>query len=128
MQANVGYQEFPLMRQSALIHFIENLYNKLERRLSKSNIVSLELISEMAKIADKSNVVFIVASISDDSYAKDMLSRLQNNGIQTVDISVSQGRKEYRNLPCDNHPSALANLKYADKLETFLQEKILGGR
>jgi hypothetical protein len=45
-----------------------------------------------------------------------MLEYCKGRGIDTVDISVDLDIKENTNLPYDNHPSALANQQYAQKL------------
>ena len=43
-----------------------------------------------------------------------------------VDISVNSNRHEYTNAPHDSHPSPLANIHYAERLETFLRTDVLG--
>ena len=127
LEANLGYQEFPLMRQSALIHYFEILYNKLERRWAQCDAVTLKLILEMAEMANKANVVFIVAGISEHPDTREMLSVLHNQGVQTVDIAMDLSRPGYTNFPYDTHPSALAHVEFADKLEKYLKERFLGG-
>lgn len=49
-----------------------------------------------------------------------MLEHCNNEGIKTVDNSVDLSRKENTNLPYDSHPSATANMQYAQKLYSFL--------
>lgn len=124
-ESKFEFLEFPLMRKSAFIHFIEKKYNKIEKRLSKRHIVSQKLIMEMARVADEFNVILVVAGITNDVNTQKMLSYLKKKGIYTVDISVDLSKKGYRNLPYDRHPSALANKEYADNIEMFLKREIM---
>lgn len=121
--AEVEYTAFPLMGHSALVHFLEGLWNRAEHKLHRSHKVSEALVMEMASLARKHNVKFVLASIAPD---RRMLEFTKQNGIPGVDISVDISIGEYNNLPHDSHPSAIANKKYADKLESFLKSECLG--
>jgi hypothetical protein len=121
----VGYREFPLMRYSALIHFIEIMYNKYEDLLYQSHQVTKALTLEFARIAHKNNIILVVAGITLDSQTSYLLSFIKENGMMAVDISVDLNNKENTNFPHDNHPSASANKKYADKLEKYLRREVL---
>jgi hypothetical protein len=118
--ADVIYPEFPLMRHLALAHYIETKYNELERRLRRSHAVSEALVVEMARLAKKHGVKFIIAGITKDDATLTMLEFAQKNEIPSIDISVDPKVKANTNLPHDGHPSAFANKQYADKLEAFL--------
>jgi hypothetical protein len=121
--ADVVYTEFPLMRYSALAHFLEIKWNELEETLQPSRKVSEALVLEIAQLAQQRGVKFILATIGKDSQ---MLEFAQRNGIPNVDISVNfRENIRYMNLPHDGHPSALANKKYADHLEAFLHTGFL---
>jgi hypothetical protein len=126
--ASPEYSEFPFMRYSALAHFLEISYNQLEARWYRSHAVSEALIKEMAELAKKHGVTFVVANIyasREDLYytwlGRDMLEFAEENGIPNVDMSVDLSLPQNRNLPHDMHPSANANQQYADKLEAFLR-------
>jgi hypothetical protein len=103
-----------------LAHYIETKYNELERRLRRSHAVSDALVVEMARLAKKHGVKFIIAGITKDDATLTMLEFAQKNGIPSIDISVDPKVKANTNLPHDGHPSAFANKQYADKLEAFL--------
>ena len=122
--AKVEYAEFPLMRYLALAHFIEVTYNRLENKLYRSHAVSEALVKDMARLAKKHDVKFVVAGISKAHNTLAMLYFAQENGIPSVDIAV-EPLAEHTNLPHDGHPSAIANKKYADKLEAYLKAEIL---
>ncbi len=49
--AAVAYREWPLMRSSALVHFLEMTYNEGEERVARSHEVSERLLLEMASLA-----------------------------------------------------------------------------
>ncbi|WP_417910838.1 SGNH/GDSL hydrolase family protein [Candidatus Electronema sp. PJ] len=118
--ADVEYTEFPFMRRSALVHFLEIKWNQFEERVQQSRKVSEALVLEMAQLAREHNVKFILATIGKDPQ---MLAFAQQNGIPNVDISVNfRENIRYMNLPHDGHPSALANKAYADHLENFLRK------
>jgi hypothetical protein len=122
--AEVKYTGFPGIRYSALVHLIENRYNQLEDRFVHSHDVSKALIIEMARVAREHNVKFVVAGLHGSPRTVEMLNFALKNGIPSVDISVDLSVRANK-LPTDPHPSAVANRKYADKLEGFLRAEIL---
>ncbi|MGB8689093.1 MAG: SGNH/GDSL hydrolase family protein [Microcoleus sp.] len=121
--AKLEYREFPLMRVSALSHFLEVNYNQLEEGLYRSHEVSKAIILEFHRLAEANGVKLVVAGINAGS-AK-MLEELSREGIATVDISVDLKIPANNNLPHDLHPSAIANRQYAERLEGFLQGTVL---
>lgn len=123
--ADVDYRGFPLMRYSALIHYLEQKYTQLEDSRYDSNSVSKAILNEMHQLAKKNNVQFVVAGITEHPITRTMLDYARSQGIPAIDISVNLSKEGYRNLPYDWHPSPIANRLYADKLGTFLEEKIL---
>jgi hypothetical protein len=123
--AAVEYTEFPLMRYSAFVHFLEMPYNQLEKTWSHSHQVSQRLLLEMAELANQYHVEFILATIAEDARSREMLAFAQTQGLMGVDISVNSSRPEYTNQPHDSHPSPLANAHYAKRLETFLRTDAL---
>jgi len=121
LTANLEYQAFPLMKYSALAHFIEKKYNQFESKWHQKDEVSKALVNEMAMLARKHDVKFIVANIKD---GQAMLDFAEKNKILNIDISVDYALSENNNLPYDHHPSAIAHKKYADKLEGFLRTEL----
>ena len=117
------YDEWPLMRISALVNFLEVNYNQFEEGLYKSHDVSKTIIEEFNRLAEANDVKLVVAGINAGS-AK-MLEELSQEGIATVDISVDLKIPANNNLPHDLHPSAIANRQYAAKLDSFLQGTVL---
>lgn len=118
--AKVEYREFPLMRQSGLIHLAEMLYNRNESKNSHSHDVSKALMLEMADLAAKNKINFAVAGIWDDDITREMLVFCLKKGIKAVDISVDLTQVSNTNLPHDNHPGPAACRQYADKLSRFM--------
>src|SRR5882724_10660358 len=123
--ATVEYTEFPLMRHSAFVHFLEMTYNQLEDTWIHSQQVSQRLLLEMAELTNQYHTEFILATIAEDARTREMLAFAQAKGLMGVDISVDSTRPEYTNQPHDSHPSSLANAHYAERLETFLRTEVL---
>lgn len=120
--ADVTFQEFPLMRSSALSNFIETTYDsKVENRFYQSHEVSRAIIKEFARLAQAREVPLLVAGLLSDSLTTDMLAFAAGEGLMTADISVDLSQPANRNLPHDPHPSPAANEQYAHNLEPFLR-------
>ena len=116
------YSEWPLQRQSALVHWLEQHANVAEERAVNSHAVSRALLKNWAAACLKDGIVFTVAGISSD--AGPMLEWCRAAGIKTVDISVSLTEPGNTNAPHDGHPSAKANRVYAEKLAGFLKANL----
>lgn len=113
------YFEWPLQRQSALMHWLEQQANVAEERRVNSHAVSRALLANWAGVCLKEGIPFIVAGISSD--AAPMLEWCRAVGIKSVDISVPLTEPGNTNAPHDGHPSAKANRVYAEKLVVFLR-------
>jgi len=122
--AEVEYREFPFMRYSALSHFLESKYDELEEGLYQGHRVSEVLVQDMAGLARRHDVQLVVAGITPHRDTQSMLRFAHEHGILSIDISGDPNVPGYLNLPYDNHPSALANKQFAEKLETFLRAEI----
>ncbi len=121
----ISYSEFPLMRHSALITYVELRYNQLDAWLKHSHEVSKAIIKEFAEECRKNGVQLVVSGIESDGQTADMLEYCRNLGILTTDISVDMTKKENMNFPHDTHPGPAAARSYADRLALFLSSHIL---
>jgi len=117
----VEYEVFPLMRYSALAHYAEIRFNRLEVKWLHSRAVSEALVTQMAQLAKEHEVTFIIANIVGEHSLTDYA---EENGIPAIDISVDLLLPENSNRPHDAHPSALANQIYADRLGDFLRAEL----
>jgi hypothetical protein len=97
-------------------------FNLIEFKRHRSRTVSELLVAEMAGLAKKHEVKFVIANIAGNHVLKDFSEK---NGIPNIDISVDANLPENTNRPHDSHPSAIANQKYAAKLGEFLRSEIL---
>lgn len=118
----VEYREVPLMRYSALVHFLERAYNKVTYSSSGGRAITERIVREMNELSEREGAELFVAGITGDPMTADALDRFEKIGIDTVDISVDLSIPEHTNLPRAAHPSALANRQYASKLESFLRD------
>jgi hypothetical protein len=124
--ADVEYREFPLMRASAFIHFLEMTYNDVEAHFARSHEVSKRLLLQMADLATQYHVPLVIAGVMDDENTREMLTFMHEQGILTTDLSVDLTTDKYWNVPHDGgHPSPLANRTYAERLEAFLRHRVL---
>ncbi len=119
------YTEFPFQRVSALMHFIEQKYDDYEDIKIKSHSVSKAVIETFANECKTNGIDFVLASITRGKINADVIEFCKSKGIKTVDISVSLSEPANRNLPYDDHPSALAHKQYADKLINYLKSEVL---
>lgn len=120
--APVVYREWPLMRHSALVNFVEDRYDAWEARRARSEWISAELILRLAHYCREQGIEFVLAGISSDSGG--MLEFCQQRGVKAVNISVVLAEPGNTNLPHDNHPSAKANKVYAQRLANFLRAEV----
>ncbi|HXV44819.1 MAG TPA: SGNH/GDSL hydrolase family protein [Anaerolineae bacterium] len=124
--AEMSYREFPLMRTSALMNFIETTYDyKVEDAFYNSHTVTQAIIKEFHQLAKEQGIELVVVGLLPDRLTTDTLAYSAGQGIMTADISVDLSRRSYRNWPHDPHPSPAANQQYASKLGDFLRNNIL---
>lgn len=121
----VEFHDFPLIKYSAFMYFIEQKYNIIEQRYHHMGDVTRALLLEFAITGQEHKIPVVIAGITHSKGTRKMLSFVQENGFKAVDISVDLDIKENINYPHDYHPSARANQQYADKLETFLRKEVL---
>ena len=68
----------------------------------------------------------VVAGIMDDELTRDMLTFARDHGLAAVDLASGLTADAYWNLPHDGgHPSPLATVKYAERLEAFMRHQVL---
>jgi len=126
--ARLEYKEFPFMRYSAFVHWLENRYNDIERKFYyRSHDVSKALIKEMSRICLKNGIKFIVAGIYPDPHTAEMLEYCKKEGIKSVDVSIEYNKKN-TNYPYDGHLSPLGHKKLAQKLIPFLSKILNNSR
>ena len=117
--APATYAEWPLQRQSALVHWLEQTANRWEENRVRSHEVSVALLANWSNACAKDGIPFLLAGISSD--AGPMLDWARAAGLRVVGIAVPLTDPENTNAPHDGHPSAKANRVYAERLITYLQ-------
>jgi len=121
----ISFQEFPLMRYSSLISFLEQKYNKLEEKHYRMRQVTRALLLEFMHTAGKRQIPVVVAGFTSGRPTHDMLSLLAEKGIKTLDLGVDLNIRENTNYPHDGHPGPRASRRCADRLEAFLRAQVL---
>lgn len=122
----IEYHEVPLARYSALANTLDETYNRIADRTYHSHEVSKAIVDEIAALCNANQIPFILTGITSDAETADMLQYGRSRGLTTLDISVDLNIKENTNLPYDNHPSALANKAYAQKLRPVICARLIG--
>jgi hypothetical protein len=122
----VVYREFPFMRYSAFMHFLEKSYDRWEGTIRQSHEISKAVIDEFSGLCKEKGIKLVVAGLFADQATNDMLEHCSRQGIKAISISVDLNVPENMSLPYDRHPSAKANKLYAEKLEPIVA-KILNG-
>ena len=110
------------MRFSALMHYLENIYNNSEDRQLRSYEVSRILVDSIQRVAHNIPSRFLLAGIYQHSGTTQMLKEFAEKGIATVDISQDQELPELRILPSDGHPNARSHRLMTEALLNYLKE------
>lgn len=122
----IFYSEFPFMRYSALITYLELRYNQFDAAwLKHSHEVSKAILKEIADLCNQNGVQVVVAGIEPDPQTFNTLDYCRSLGMLTTDISVDMTKEENMNFPHDTHPGPVAARSYADRLALFLTSSAL---
>ena len=122
--ARVGYSEFPFMRYSSFMNWVEDDYNAIEESFYHSHEVSKALMREIFSLCNRNGIKLVIAGISNTPATFEMLRYCKGEGIMAFDMSVDLSVPQNRNLPMNSHPSAFANRQYAEKLYAFLKDHL----
>jgi hypothetical protein len=115
-----SYSPWPLISHSALVNTLENLYLRhLDGELEK-HLISERIVLNMMSMCRRKGAMFVFVGISDDRETGNMLRFCSENGIPAVDISVDLNDDRYNLMPYDDHPNALANSLFKDRIMVFL--------
>ncbi|MDP3920784.1 MAG: SGNH/GDSL hydrolase family protein [Candidatus Omnitrophota bacterium] len=120
----VEYKPWPLMRYSAFIHTLEEMFTRWEMSLHRNHEVTLAAIRRFREIATHLGSPFVIAGIY--RVRANMRRTLESDRFLKVNISVDLGDPKNNCRPYDPHPSAAANRVYADKLSAFLDANVFG--
>lgn len=121
----LDYRPFPLMRLSALSHFLEQLLNQLEIRRSNEVEVSRAIIARLAAHCEAVGARLVIVALTPHPDTVAMLDYWAAQGMPVADMSVDGTDPAYTFLPDDNHPSPLAHQHYADVVVSLLARERL---
>lgn len=121
--SSAEYKGLPFMKQSALIHTLEEKHDILsDQYIIRSHEVSKGLIAEFARECEAHGIALIVAGIYIHNGTSDVLAFCREKGLSTVDIGVDIfSDPAYSLMPNDDHPNGRANKVYADGLEPVIR-------
>lgn len=112
------YREFPFMRQSAFINWLEIKYDMIQDIFYQNHWISKLLIKEFSQLCQKNNIKFVIAGIMADTLTYDMLEYCKKEGIAAIDISIPYNNET--TILQDGHPNATGHKMLAEKLIYFL--------
>ena len=116
------YSPFPLMRFSALSHFIELKVCQYEDQGLRSKEVSYRLILDFQQKSRKQGIPFLLAGIWQNPGTSQMLQKAQSEGIRQLDISEDLSDPNLRIMPEDAHPNDIVHRRYAERLLPVVKE------
>lgn len=124
--AGTEYAEWPLQRQSALVHRLERAYNDWESERANSHEVSKAIVKRMHELAEANGIELVLLGMVRTPETTDMVEYAKSLGMQTADVSLHlRKNKHLRNLPHDGHPNGAANELFATKIAGFLKQRVL---
>lgn len=112
---HAGYQDFFLLRWSALANYLDGAYSRREVERLASHRVSRMIIDELADACRSDGALFLLAGITADELTMSCLTDAGSRGIDAMGIPVDT--RDPRNVLYDGHPSAHATQQYAQMLE-----------
>ncbi len=125
--APITYREWPLMRRSALVHWLERQYLQWEASRTDSRAVTKALLKETVDLCDRHDIKLVVAGIDENRRGdtEEILDYCRRLGVPTVDIAVDLRNTRYSFRPLDAHPNSCAHELYARRLTAFLKAHVL---
>lgn len=118
----LSYSPFPLMRLSALSHFLEVQYCHYEDKGLRSQEVSWRLIQEFQQKCQAGNTPFLLAGIWKNPASDLMLQKAADQGYSQVDISEDLQDPAFRIMENDAHPNGIIHQRYAKSLFPLIQQ------
>jgi hypothetical protein len=116
----MGYKGLPLIKFSAFLNFVDDVWIGLEQRKLDSHNVSKIIINNISELCRENGVEFALAAFSDDDLTREMLDHCGRKKIRVFDITIDLNEPGMSNMPYDAHPSKRAHAEYAKKVCDFL--------
>lgn len=124
--AGTEYAEWPLQRQSALVHRLERAYNDWESAQANSHEVSQAIVERMYSLCRANGIELVMLSMARTPENTDMLEYARELGMPGVDVSLDLRKNRHlRNLPHDGHPNGEANRMFAERIAGFLEQQVI---
>ncbi len=111
----------PLITYSAITNSLQNVLDQKNISESEDEKVTLAMISVINTICKNHNVQLVISCMSNDEMTTKMVSYCKEQSIPTIDIFVDLTQEGFTNAPYDQHPSAIAHEKFAEKLYNFMK-------
>jgi hypothetical protein len=138
-QEQVQYKRFPVFEilekvtisdQSELISRLakaklkEQIYGMDAQDIppTEKQMLSFRILKDLQDLCDAHGIKLLVTGIDAGFNTAKVIEMLKNNGVQAVDISVDLLDNQYNLEPVDEHPNALSNKIYSERIYQYLVE------
>lgn len=118
--SQLEYKAFPLMKYSALSHYLELRYNTRQDAALRSHEITRRLIWQFVETCKAREVSFLLSGIYRHEGTSQMLDYFGKEGVSVLDMSVDLDAEDMRIMPSDGHPNAKAHQKMAQYLSLWL--------
>ncbi|MEX0686550.1 MAG: hypothetical protein WD267_13995 [Balneolales bacterium] len=114
------YKHFPMMKQSALAHFLETKCNRLQEWLCKTHKITRAVMEEFQKTCEDNGIKMVIGGLDNSISTKNMLIYCKREGISIVDMALEISDSNNIKLLYAMSASLLANKHFANKLACFI--------
>ena len=118
------YSNWPGRETFAAIHYFQSNNDKRLSEKIDMEKNSLALFQKLQSLCTEHNIHLIVTGLTKNGATLNFLELLENNGIQTADISLNLEDRQYNQLPFDSHPNKKAHAHYAKALQNVIGDWI----
>lgn len=115
------YQDWRGRELLCSVNFWQTFADNIHQADLLPESVTIHLIAEMAHQCRIRHIPFLVSGLTSSLSTSTIFQHLNEQDIQTADISVDLSQPEFTHHPYDSHPNARAHAIFADRLHNRLE-------
>jgi hypothetical protein len=117
-----SYDEWPLVRISALANFAEYQYCMYKESKLNIHLIAQKVALAMVDLANRNGkkILFAAYSSSGDEQSQELFAKVKKEGASTLFYDIDLSGPEYTLYPLDQHPNSAANTIFADSVVNFI--------
>lgn len=117
----VDFVQAPLMQMSALMHLLEETWNRIELRMTPSHETTRAVIARLHDECVRRGIRLVIVGITNHPDTIEMLEYWRQRGVVAADISFdAEAHPQFRYPHHDDHPSPQGHAHYAERLQHVL--------